>query len=281
MWSDASGTIPTPMRPLRPPSVLLLLAGLWLLAVGTPGTSAAAAPHVVIDPGHGGVQEGAAGPGLKEKDLALALARKLKEALTGSADVTLTRERDQHVELADRVRLANARRADLFISLHANSMPTRRQRARTQGIETYFLSASASGDDARRTAALENGEAPRAARRRADDTLSFILADLQRQGAHADSSRLAHAVHQRLIAASGAEDRGVQQAPFFVLTGVDAPAILVEVGFISHPTEGTRLSDARYQDALARAIAAGVKAFLADVSAREARGTKVAVPGTP
>lgn len=250
---------PHALRPLL--ATLLLLAG-----------SSRAAPHVVIDPGHGGAQEGAVGRGLEEKTVALQLARRLREALAGSAEVTLTRERDQHVELADRVRLANVRRADLFVSLHANSMPTRRMRARTQGIETYFLSASASGQDALRTAAAENGGARRTDARRSDDALAFILADLRRQGTHADSSRLAYAVHQRLIRGTGATDRGVQQAPFFVLTGVDAPAILVEVGYISHPVEGARLRQPAYQAQVATAIADGIKAFLAEVSAREARG---------
>ncbi|MCI0574150.1 MAG: N-acetylmuramoyl-L-alanine amidase [Myxococcaceae bacterium] len=256
----------------------LLRSVLLCLLLAAP---AGAAPRVVIDPGHGGAQEGAAGLGLDEKDLALQLALRLKDALAGAAEVTLTREDDTHVELADRVARANARRVDLFISLHANSMPTRRQRARTQGIETYFLSASASGEDARRTAAQENGEARGGAQRKADDTLGFILADLQRQGAHADSSRLAYAVHQRLVKATGALDRGVQQAPFTVLTGVDAPAILVEVGFISHPTEGLRLKDPRYQASLAGAIAEGVKAFMAEVAARESRGQRVVSPGAP
>jgi N-acetylmuramoyl-L-alanine amidase len=106
-----------------------------------------------------------------------------------------------------------------------------------------------------------------------DDALSFILADLQRSEAHADSSRLAYAVQEALVSATQASDRGVQQAPFFVLMGLQAPAILVEAGFLSHPEEGKRLRQADYQDTLAEAIAAGVKRFLAQMAAREGRPT--------
>ncbi len=76
-------------------------------------------------------------------------------------------------------------------------------------------------------------------------------------------------MHEALITATGAADRGVQQAPFFVLMGLEAPAVLVEVGFISHPEEGAKLADAEYQDSLARAITAGVKVFLEQVRARD------------
>jgi N-acetylmuramoyl-L-alanine amidase len=101
-----------------------------------------------------------------------------------------------------------------------------------------------------------------------DDTLAYILADLQRSEAHVDASRLAYAVHQKLIAATGAHDRGVQQAPFYVLMGVECPAILVEVGFISNPREGTKLWDEQYQDSLAAAIAQGVGTFLSQERSR-------------
>lgn len=253
-----------------------LCAGLLLSAAALAGQ-----PVVVLDPGHGGNQEGATGPaGLLEKELSLALVKRLAEVLGGlGAKVVLTRSDDTAVSLPARVELANRARPELFISIHANSMPTRRMRERAEGIETFFLSAHASGEEARHTAARENEEGARAAVVKGGDTLGFILADLARVEAHAESSRLAYAVHQRLIAATGAADRGVQQAPFFVLSGVDAPAILIEVGFVSHPTEGRRLRDAGYQGKLAAAIAEGVNAFLQQQRQRDARGTTVATPG--
>ncbi|MFZ5470449.1 MAG: N-acetylmuramoyl-L-alanine amidase family protein [Myxococcota bacterium] len=243
-----------------------------LLAAGGVPSGLARTPVVVVDPGHGGSQEGAAGAdGTLEKNLALELSRKLRDALVKevTAQVLLTREKDAHVPLSDRVAFANRYQPDLFISVHANSMPTRKQRERSEGIETYFLSASASGEDAQRTAARENDDGPRSTKKKGGDTLAFILSDLQRTEAHVDSSRLAYAVHQKLVLATGAVDRGVQQAPFYVLTGVEAPAILVEVGFISHPGEGKKLTESAYQEALARAIAAGVRSFLAEVAARD------------
>jgi len=234
-------------------------------------------PRIVLDPGHGGAQEGALGPdGLFEKTLALDLALQLKAELERSgAEVLLTREQDVVLPLADRVGFANRARPDLFLSLHANSMPTRKLRARVEGIQTFFLSASASGEDALRTASQENAGAGTSTTPAQRDTLAFILADLQRGEAHADSARLAYTLHRRLLADTGATDLGVQQAPFYVLMGVEAPAVLVEVGFISHPTEGRRLLDASYRARLVTALSEGIHAFLAEVEARDR------APGAP
>ncbi|MCA3012597.1 MAG: N-acetylmuramoyl-L-alanine amidase [Myxococcaceae bacterium] len=235
---------------------------------------ALAQPVVVIDPGHGGAQEGAKSvSGLVEKHLALTLAKKVKAQLEAQlgATVVLTRDGDARLHLDERVALANRRKPDLFISIHANSMPTATQRRLNEGIETYFLSAAASGEDAKSVAARENAEGRRQAKGPSGDTLAFILADLQKAETHHDSSRLAYAVHEALIGVTGAQDRGVQQAPFYVLMGLEAPAVLVEVGFVSHPREGERLADAKYQQQLADGIARGVVKFLGQVSARELR----------
>lgn len=233
---------------------------------------ALAGPVIVVDPGHGGAQGGATSPsGMQEKNLALTLAKKVKKALEQElgATVVLTRDRDALVQLSERVTLANGKKPDLFVSIHANSMPTKQQRLVNDGIETYFLSASASGEQAKKVAARENAEAGGQPKGAAGDTLSFILADLQRAETHHDSSRLAYAVHESLIQATGATDRGVQQAPFYVLMGLEAPAVLVEVGFISHPAEGKKLADDAYQATLAQAITRGVGGFLQQVTVRD------------
>ena len=242
---------------------------IWVLLA----SPAFAGPLVVLDPGHGGKQTGAVSPsGAWEKDTALEISRLLKAELEVQlhATVRMTRDRDALVSLHDRVDWANAQKPDLFISVHLNSMPTRKQRQQTEGIETYFLSAAASGEQAKKVAARENAEF-REKRPKGGDTLAFILADLQRSEAHADSSRLAYAVHEELVGATGGLDRGVQQAPFYVLMGLQAPAILVEVGFISHPDEGARLVDEEYQRTAAKAIARGVSAFVRQVAVREAK----------
>ena len=151
-----------------------------LLLISLP---ALAGPLIVVDPGHGGNQEGANSPtGMKEKQLSLDLAVKVKAALeqTLHARVRLTREKDVLLQLPDRVKFANDQKPDLFVSIHANSMPTKKLRLNTSGIETYFLNAAASGEDARKVAARENAEFPQAAKGGGGDTLSFILADLQR-----------------------------------------------------------------------------------------------------
>ncbi len=244
-----------------------LLVALSLTAVAR----AAEVPRIVLDPGHGGALEGAIAPaGFREKKLALQIAFATRQALEKElgAKVLLTREADSSITLAERVAFANRERPDLFISIHANSMPTTNQRRRAQGIETFFLSAHASGAEARRTADLENADSSRSAAR-SDDALQQILADLTRTEAHADSSRLAYAVHQAVIASTAATNRGVQQAPFYVLMGIEVPAILVEVGFISHPGESRRLRDPKYQEAIASGIAKGVRDFVRYLQARE------------
>jgi len=246
------------------------LVALFLSAASAP--LAERHPRIVLDAGHGGAQEGALGPGgLFEKSLALQLALELKAELERQgAEVLLTREQDVLLPLADRVSFSNRSRPDLFLSLHANSMPTRKLRAQVEGIQTFFLSASASGEDALRTASQENAGAALAGNAPAQrDTLAFILADLQRGEAHVDSARLAYAVHRRLVSTTGAVDLGVQQAPFYVLMGVEAPAVLVEVGFISHPAEGRRLGEAAYRALLVAALSEGIYAFLAEVDARD------------
>jgi N-acetylmuramoyl-L-alanine amidase len=256
------------------PSALAFCTALLVAAAPAPR------PRVVVDPGHGGAQEGAISPdGQLEKAVALDVARRLKAALEHQGvDVLLTREQDVLLALADRVTFANQARPDVFVSLHLNSMPTRRLRAKLEGVQTFFLSASASGEDARRVADRENADSSGVGAPQPTDTLAFILADLRRSEAHADSARLAYAIHPRLVAASGGSDHGVQQAPFFVLTGVDAPAVLVEFGFISHPEESRRLARPEYRDRVAQAIADGVHAFLQQTAARDRRPVASSAP---
>lgn len=265
------------------PRPLLALVAFLCLVPATAGAGERPA-RIVIDPGHGGIKEGAKGPGvLREKEVALRIAHRLRSKLEAAGgEVYLTRERDALVTLTERVEMTNDHGADLFISIHANSMPTPRMRARTEGVETYFLSASASGEAALAVADRENAEAPMSRVARGDSTLALILEDLVRTEAHSDSSRLAYSIHPRLVARTRAADRGVQQAPFFVLSGVECPAVLVEVGYISHPEEGVRLGRDDYQEKLAEAISEGVLAFLRETRRRDAaRPAQVAGPVSP
>lgn len=238
--------------------MLLRVASLFIvMLVATP--AAAQSLRVVVDPGHGGEKEGAVGPGgTREKDLALAIALRLAALLEERGhEPILTRREDRTLGLAPRIALANEREADLFVSIHANSVPSKRERV--QGVETYFLSSEASDAQALALAEQENADEVETPLSR--DPLGFILADLARREAHVGSSRLAVEVHQSLVRMSGARNRGVRQAPFFVLSGAQMPAVLVEVGYISHPQEERRLLSSEYQQRIAQGIAEGIEAF--------------------
>jgi N-acetylmuramoyl-L-alanine amidase len=218
----------------------------------------------VIDPGRGGEQDGAiSARGDKEKDLALDVALRIARRLRKmGGKVILTRTGDISVPLANRAAIATALRADLFLSVHLNSMPSAEQRRRTSGIETYFLSADATDTRASAVAARENAD--RLAGEPEpdpDDPVAGILSDLQDAASLQGSSRLAYAIHEKLVAALGAEDLGVKQAPFYVLAGARMPAVLLEVGFISHEEDAAKLRTREYRDRIADAVADGVRLF--------------------
>jgi len=217
--------------------------------------------RIILDAGHGGHDTGAIGPSrVKEKDVTLALARKLKQRLEGQGyEVLLTRRDDRYLRLEERTWFANAHRGDLFVSLHVNAHPRRERR----GIETYVLNTA---DDryARRLAARENGALSDDGAEGAD--AKRILADLNAQASAEPSRRLALQVQRELVAAARghggeARDRGVKSALFYVLLGAAMPAVLVETGFISNRAEEKKLREPRYQEALAHALARGIGSF--------------------
>ncbi len=212
---------------------------------------------VVLDPGHGGRDQGAAWRGLKEKRVVLDIAKRaapLIKKLLGCR-VVLTRTRDTFVPLEARTAFANTHDADLFISIHVNAAPSHR----LSGIETYFLNL-ASDEESMRVAARENATTTRSI-----SDLQVILNDLMLNSKINESNRLARAVHGGLIRKIRrtyyVRDLRVKQAPFYVLIGARMPSILIEVGFITHPTENRRLANARYRQRLAEALAAGVAAY--------------------
>jgi N-acetylmuramoyl-L-alanine amidase len=201
---------------------------------------------VVIDPGHGGSNTGAPGQrGAYEKQVTMSIARALKRRLEeASVKVVLTRDRDTYLTLRERSRRANAAGADVFISLHTNASADHGRR----GVETYALTREASDVEARRAAA------------KLGEPVASLLTDLKMLEAHRQSLTLAERVQKRLVEARGqaAEpelDRGVRQAAYDVLAGVEAAAVLVEVGFIDHPVEGVELQRVDVQERIARAIA--------------------------
>jgi N-acetylmuramoyl-L-alanine amidase len=215
--------------------------------------------RVVVDPGHGGRDTGAIGPhGVREKDVALAIARELAQRLRALGfTVILTRKDDSYVSLDERTRIANQARADLFVSVHCNAA----RRRTLSGVETWTLNV-ASDRYATRLATFENADAERTV-----SDLRLILADLATRANATDARDLAQAVQSSLVRNLRArvgrvEDHGVKQALFYVLLGAHMPAILVETGFISNPAEEGRLRSRKYQGGTADAIARGVKEFV-------------------
>jgi len=189
----------------------------------------ASKPLVLVDPGHGGYDPGAPGPGgHDESQVALGVARLLGEALAEAGlQAVLTRTMDAEVRLADRVALTEKLGPVAFVSLHCNSSDA----PEVGGIETYYR--------------------------------------------HDSGHSLARAIQEKLVDATGGSDRGIRSGRLYVLRGERIPATLVEMGFISSRTEEAKLVDPEYQKIVARAIAAGVKAYL------DGKPTAVARPPAP
>ena len=229
-------------------------------------------PHrllVVLDPGHGGDDDGARGrKGLLEKDVALGLATALAGQLAESGiEARLTRATDTFIPLWDRARMANEAGADLFISLHLNAARARQ----AKGSEVFFLSLGAGDPQAAELAALENTQGPDGAGPNDDDIVAGILSDLSQKAFLQESERLAVAIQAQLNRLAGIKQRGVKQAPFIVLRGAAMPAVLVEVAFISNPKEEARLKDPAFRAKVADAIVQGVRHFTAGTTGTSRR----------
>ncbi len=229
---------------------------------------------VLIDPGHGGQDPGAIGVrGTREKDVTLSIATRLARELEREEGVEafLTRDRDTLIALADRPRVLRLRGAehtpDLFLSIHANSMP--RKPNATRGFESYFL-AVAKSDEAREVALRENSSLQFEEGRELEDIdpLQFMLSDLQSAGNLRESSLFASAINGILSAKLSAPDLGVRQAGFWVLWEANMPAVLVEVGYLSNPSEEMQLRSSSYQAKIADALADAVVTYLSEYGQR-------------
>jgi N-acetylmuramoyl-L-alanine amidase len=217
---------------------------------------------IVIDPGHGGIDPGATGQrGLKEKDVTLDIARRLRDKLAASGDyrVLLTREEDRKVFLKERVAFAKANHADLFISIHINSLPPGAESVNY--LETYYFGPH-TNQRSLELAEKENRESDyaigdfRGVIARIGDTLktqeSRDLADSIHRHLFSDLKRINHDLH----------DAGSKTGPFMVLLGVDVPSVLVEVSCISNKAEETRLGRPEYRDSVADFLKSGIVEYL-------------------
>ena len=235
------------------------------------------ARRIVIDAGHGGHDPGTIGRrGLMEKDLVLDVALRLEKMVRDElgADVVMTRSGDVFIPLEERTAIANARDADLFLSIHANA--SRNPTAR--GIETYFLN-FARNPHAEAVAARENAIS------------SATLKDLQglvkaiTLNSKIDESRdfatsVQEAMVQHLRGHGPAEDRGVHTAPFYVLIGANMPSVLAEIAFVSNPDDERRLKSPPFREEIARSLLKGVRTYLESLNRSDRRRLTATPPRT-
>lgn len=255
---------------------------------------------IVVDPGHGGHDTGASSHGVHESEIALAISKQLKTRLEKKGyEVLLTRTKDEWLSLEKRAAIANASRGDLFLSIHINSSTDARahgkefyfQNQLPVDEEALYLAnrenhdqedpSSASvtpGQDRIQKAGLRAAEAARIPlanlqsipNSQARTDVRNILEDLDRAARVRASSELAKHLYfeweesdasKRSFGASSTV-RGIRQAPFFLVSNIAMPSVLVEVGFLSHAKEGQKLQDTSYQNALADALSSGVERYL-------------------
>lgn len=225
----------------------------------------AGALRVLVDPGHGGIDRGASSGSIHESHLVLQIARELSNQLTRDPQfqVSMTRDSDRTLSLPDRVRKAEEFSADILISLHANSAPDRK----IQGMEVYFQNQMPLAEENYYLANVENQilvtpnkYSSRLLSKLSD--LNEIVADLERQGRIKLSLSFAEILR-------GSWPGSIKQAPFFVLNQSKSAAILIEVGFLSHPTEAKNLSNPQLQKDLAKRIYESLVKYVAKMRMRK------------
>jgi N-acetylmuramoyl-L-alanine amidase len=227
---------------------------------------------IVIDPGHGGHDLGTVGPGgLVEKDLVLSLAFDLKKLIEENmyGEVVLTRTDDSFVSLEERTAIANSHRADLFVSIHANSS---RYRA-ISGVETYYL------DFAKTASEREVANRENAAAESTVSDLEDLVKKIAQAEKSAESRELASQLQKSLYSGTRmlfptAQNRGVRRAPFVVLIGANMPSVLAEVAFISNPKDERTLNKDANRQALAKAIFSGIESYIKTLGSNMAQNQR-------
>ncbi len=219
---------------------------------------------IVLDAGHGGRDAGAVGSNKRyEKNVVLKITRYVQQELKNKGfKVYLTRSRDKYIKLSHRTKFANKKKANIFISIHANAAAKSRAKV-AHGIETYFLSPARS-KRAKKVAALENKGDMSSMGWSSKNSLLTIL----NQSKITASNKLSIDIQKNMLYSLRAKygkkairDGGVREGPFWVLVGAQMPSVLVEVGYISHPTEGKRINTSSYQKTIAHGIAKGIESY--------------------
>ncbi|MCS7312107.1 MAG: N-acetylmuramoyl-L-alanine amidase [Acidobacteria bacterium] len=215
--------------------------------------------RIMLDPGHGGHDPGAIGVGgLREKDVTLAIARRLREVILQrwNVEVLMTRDDDRFVPLEERTAMANSQGVDLFISIHANAS----RNGRLHGVETYYLH-WAQDPHAMEVAARENAVSTA----KLHELRKFVHLILQSTKVE-ESRDLAAYLQQHLVRSVRRRypirDLGVKSAPFYVLMGAQMPAVLVETAFLTHDREGRLLADPAFQERVVQGLLEGLAAYL-------------------
>jgi N-acetylmuramoyl-L-alanine amidase len=247
---DSSAALVAPVAPTAPTAPV---ADLPIF-----GTTRPTIRTIVIDPGHGGEETGVKGPGgALEKDVTLAVARRVKSAIEGRLGmrVLLTHEEGNRVDADSRAAIANNNKADLFISLHANGSP----RPAMRGAIIYTLSLDRVGEDARRQSRADRALLPLFGGGAREVTLvEWELA----QAAHLDGSNaFAGIIDQKLRTTAGLPTVALQRAPMRSLAGTNMPALLIEMGYLSNAEEERMLTSGDFQNRLALALTEAVAAF--------------------
>ena len=236
------------------------------LPLGLPSVEGPADPSrplVVIDAGHGGFDPGAGQGAIREKDVALAIAKNIRAKLLagGGIRVALTRNADRFVSLRDRPAIARRLNADLFISIHADSAVTDTAR----GASVYVLSEKGSSEAAERFAAsdAQNGKVNGVVLSKTGDDVGAILLDLSQRGTQAGSAQLANLLLRELQGKVGLHRDSVQTAALAVLKAPDIPSVLFETGYVNNPLDAQFLASKHGQDLLGSAVAQAIRIYFA------------------
>lgn len=226
--------------------------------------------RVVIDPGHGGHDQGThSKAGMLEKDLVLDVSNRLAEMLRSrlGTEVVMTRSDDTFLSLEERTRLANEAKADLFLSIHANSSPVKS----VAGVETFYLNFSTGRDD------LDLATRENAASQRSIADLKDVVSKIAMRAKVDESREFAVRIQKSLQTTAvkqnkEAKDRGVKRAPFVVLIGADMPSVLAEIGFLSNSRDEALLKGPEHRDRIAEALFNGIAGYADSLS----KGTQLA-----
>lgn len=242
--------------------IRLVIFWVGLLAFASP----AFAYHIMIDPGHGGVDTGAVRGSAKEATLVLKVAQQLKKLLEEktSYQVSLTRNADTVLSLPERVKKAEKANADLFVSLHANAASD----ARAKGVEFFFQNALPPDEDSLFLASMENQNVNDTSVIVLDDgepskkgDVAAILEDLKRQNRIENSLKLTEVLAQVWNAENVHSKAAIKQAPFYVISKNSMPSVLIEIGFLTNPQEVKSLMTPQYQSQVAQKIFSALLAF--------------------